>query len=205
MNQQHKIEIEQLMRGKQFDNALECLASILRGDENNFEAHYYSAVCLRYLGRLDEALASLKVLRKIAPNFGRALQEEGHVHRDRGNLKQALHLYTRATFANPSLSGSWRGQIEILLKQNREAEAIRLKPHLERIVKMPPPLVAVMDLIAQGKLANAETLCREFLKQTPHHVEAMRLLAEIGMKLNILHDAEFLSVSYTHLTLPTTD
>lgn len=192
LNQQHKIEIEQLMRGKQFDKALENLASILNGDVNNIDAHYYSAVCLRYLGRLDEALASLKALRKIAPNFGRALQEEGHVHRDRGNLKQALHLYTRATHANPSLSGSWRGQIEILLKQNREAEAIRLKPHLERLVKMPPPLVAVMDLIAQGKLANAETLCRDFLKQTPHHVEAMRLLAEIGMKLNILHDAEFL-------------
>jgi tetratricopeptide (TPR) repeat protein len=127
LNQQHKIEIEQLMRGKRFDKALECLVSILKGDDNNFEALYYSAVCLRYLGRLDDALASLEALRKIAPNFGRGLQEEGHVHRDRGNLKQALHLYTRATYANPSLSGSWRGQIEILLKQNREAEAIRLK------------------------------------------------------------------------------
>jgi len=192
LNQQYKNDIEQLMRSKEFDKALQSLASALQDDGNNIDAHYYSAVCLRYLGRPDEALETLKTLRKIAPNFGRALQEEGHVHKSRGNLKQALHLYTRATHANPSLSGSWRGQIEILLKQNREAEALRLKPHLERLVKMPPPLIAVMDLIAQGKLANAETLCRGFLKQTPHHVEAMRLLAEIGMKLNILHDAEFL-------------
>ena len=192
MDQQYKIDIERLMREKQFEKALELLTATLESQSENIDAYYYRAVCLRYLNRLDDALDCLKSLRKIAPNFGRALQEEGHVNRDRGNLKQALHLYTRATHANPSLSGSWRGQIEILLKQNREAEAIRLKPHLERVLKMPPPLVAVMDDIAQGKLANAETLCREFLKQRPHHVEAMRLLAEIGMKLNILHDAEFL-------------
>lgn len=192
MNQQDKIQIEQLMRDKRFDDALVALASIFETQTDSVDAFYYSAVCLRYLNRLDEALEQLKALRKIAPSYGRGLQEEGHIHRAKGNLKQALHLYTRATHANPSLQGSWRGQIEILLKQNREPEALRLKPHLERVLKMPPSLIAAMDHIAQGKLSNAEDLCREFLKQRPHHVEAMRLLADVGMKLNILHDAEFL-------------
>ena len=192
MNQQDKIQIEQLMRDKRFDDALVALASIFETQTSSVDAFYYSAVCLRYLSRFDEALEQLKALRKIAPSYGRGLQEEGHIHRAKGNLKQALHLYTRATHANPSLQGSWRGQIEILLKQNREAEALRLKPHLERVLKMPPSLIAAMDHIAQGKLSNAEDLCRDFLKQCPHHVEAMRLLAEVGMKLNILHDAEFL-------------
>ena len=192
MNQQDKIQVEQLMRDKSFDEALRVLDSILEKQPDNIDAFYYSAVCFRYLKRFDEALGRLKALRKVAPNYGRGFQEEGHIHRDMGNLKQALHLYTRATHANPSLHGSWRGQIEILLKQNRVAEASRLKPHLQRVIDMPKPLIVVMDYIAQGKLANAETLCRDFLKQRPHHVEAMRLLAEVGMKLNILHDAEFL-------------
>lgn len=192
MKQQDKIQIEQLMRDKRFDDALVALAAIFETQTNSVDAFYYSAVCLRYLNRFDEALEQLQALRKIAPSYGRGLQEEGHIHRAQGNLRQALHLYTRATHANPSLQGSWRGQIEILLKQNREPEALRLKPHLERVLKMPPPLIAAMDHIAQGKLSNAEDLCRDFLKQRPHHVEAMRLLAEVGMKLNILHDAEFL-------------
>jgi len=192
LKQQDKIQIEQLMRDKRFDDALVALAAIFETQTNSVDAFYYSAVCLRYLNRFDEALEQLQALRKIAPSYGRGLQEEGHIHRAQGNLRQALHLYTRATHANPSLQGSWRGQIEILLKQNREPEALRLKPHLERVLKMPPPLIAAMDHIAQGKLSNAEDLCRDFLKQRPHHVEAMRLLAEVGMKLNILHDAEFL-------------
>ena len=192
MNQQDKIQIEQLMRDKRFDDALVALASIFETQASSVDAFYYSAVCLRYLNRLDEALEQLQALRKIAPSYGRGLQEEGHIHRAKGDLRKALHLYTRATHANPSLQGSWRGQIEILLKQNRELEALRIKPHLERVLKMPPALIAAMDHIAQGKLSNAEDLCRDFLKQRPHHVEAMRLLAEVGMKLNILHDAEFL-------------
>ena len=192
MNQQDKIQIEQLMRDKHFEKALAVLATAIEAQAEDIDALYYSAVCLRYLNRLDEALLQLKALRKIAPSFGRGLQEEGHIYRAKGNLKQALHLYTRATHANPSLQGSWRNQIEILLKQGREAEAIRLKPHLQRVLEMPQPLIAAMDYIAQGKLSNAEDLCRDFLKQHPHHVEAMRLLAEVGMKLNILHDAEFL-------------
>ncbi len=192
MNQQDKTQIEQWMRGKHFEKALSVLATSIEAQPEDIDAHYYSAVCLRYLNRLDEALQRLSVLRKMAPNYGRGLQEEGHIYRAKGNLKQALHLYTRATHANPSLQGSWRGQIEILLKQGREPEAKRLKPHLQRVLQMPQPLISAMDFIAQGKLSNAENLCRKFLKQHPHHVEAMRLLAEVGMKLNILHDAEFL-------------
>ena len=192
MNQHDKTQIEQLMRNKHFEKALAVLAPVIEAQPENIDALYYSAVCLRYLNRLDEALQQLSTLRKMAPNYGRGLQEEGHIYRAKGDLKQALHLYTRATHANPSLQGSWRRQIEILLQQGREAEAIRLKPHLQRVLQMPQPLIAAMDCIAQGKLSNAENLCRTFLKQHPHHVEAMRLLAEVGMKLNILHDAEFL-------------
>ena len=44
----------------------------------------------------------------------------------------------------------------------------------------------------QNKLHKAETLCRQFLKRQPHHPEAMRLLAELGVKFHILDDAEFL-------------
>ena len=57
---------------------------------------------------------------------------------------------------------------------------------------MPRELVAVTDLIAQGRLLKAEEACRQFMKQVPDHVEGMRLLADIGSRLGVLDDAEFL-------------
>ncbi|MEH6702872.1 tetratricopeptide repeat-containing sulfotransferase family protein, partial [Parasphingorhabdus sp.] len=44
----------------------------------------------------------------------------------------------------------------------------------------------------EGKLIKAETACRHFLQTNPHNVEAMRLLADIGSRLGILEDADFL-------------
>jgi len=41
-------------------------------------------------------------------------------------------------------------------------------------------------------LLKAEELCRQFLLKIPQHVEGMRLLADIGMRLGVLDDAEFL-------------
>ena len=74
-----------------------------------------------------------------------------------------------------------------------------MQAQLERLAKLPPPLVGVMDLIAQGRLLKAEDVCRQFLQKVPHHVEAMRLLADIGMRLGVLDDAEFLLESATKI------
>ena len=41
-------------------------------------------------------------------------------------------------------------------------------------------------------MLKAEDLCRKFLQRVPHHVEAMRLLADIGIRFGVLADAEFL-------------
>jgi cytochrome c-type biogenesis protein CcmH/NrfG len=57
---------------------------------------------------------------------------------------------------------------------------------------MPKPLLAVLDLVSQRKLLKAEEICRQFLQKVPHHVEGMRLLADIGARLGVLDDAEFL-------------
>ncbi len=46
--------------------------------------------------------------------------------------------------------------------------------------------------MAQNKLVKAETLCRQFLLEHPRHVEGMRLLADVAVRLGVLDDAEFL-------------
>ena len=48
------------------------------------------AVCMRYLGNHDEALATLTRLQKDNPLFSRAFQEEGHLQMARVDYDAAL-------------------------------------------------------------------------------------------------------------------
>ena len=186
--------VQQKIVNKRFDAALGDLTELLASDPENTDALYMSAVCCRYSGRFPEALDYLEKLKASAPEHGRAHQEEGHTYRDMGNPQKALIAYVRACQFNPALVASWRGQLDILQTTHpRRAEGVRKQ--LQYLSKLPPPLVAVIDLIAQNRLLKAESLCREFLQKVPHHVEGMRLLADIGLRLGVLDDAEFLLTS----------
>jgi tetratricopeptide (TPR) repeat protein len=177
---------------KRFDDALTDLSGVLESEPENAEALYMTAVCRRYKRDFDAALAVLAELKSIAPEHGRAHQEEGHTFRDMGRVNDALRAYSRACRFNPALEASWRGQHDILSANGMEREAIQVQVQLERLQAMPAPLVGVMDLIGQGRFLKAEEYCRQFLLKIPHHVEGMRLLADIGMRLGVLDDAEFL-------------
>ena len=151
-----------------------------------------SAVCRRYRREFAQALALLGQLRELAPENGRAHQEEGHARRDMGQPDRALGAYARACRFNPALLASWREQYRILRQHQRHGEAVQVGAQLDYLEKLPQPLVIVLDLISQGKLLRAEDLCRKFLRKLPRHAEAMRLLADIGIRFGVLADAEFL-------------
>ena len=151
-----------------------------------------SAVCRRYRREFDAALSKLARLKALAPENGRAHQEEGHAFRDMGRPDRALGAYARACRFNPALVASWRGQLDILTRHRRVREAAQARAQLEYLERLPKPLVIVLDLVSQGKLLKAEDLCRKFLQKVPHHVEAMRLLADVGIRFGVLADAEFL-------------
>ena len=177
---------------KQYRQALAELKPILASEPGNTDALYMSAVCRRYRGEFGQALALLEKLKALTPENGRAHQEEGHAYRDMGRPEAALAAYVRACRFNPALVASWREQLKILASGDRGAEAAQVKAQLDYLRGLPQPLVSALDLIHQGKLLKAEDICRKFLRQVPHHVEAMRLLADIGARFGVLTDAEFL-------------
>jgi tetratricopeptide (TPR) repeat protein len=177
---------------RQFDDALLDLAEILQAEPDNVEALYMSAVCYRYQREFEPALGCLQRLKSLEPEHGRAYQEEGHAYRDMGRSEDALQSYSLACRFNPALIASWRGQHKILADQGEERQAVQVLGQLEHLQALPPALLAVMDLVAQGRLLKAEDICRQYLLKIPHDVEGMRLLADIGMRLGVLDDAEFL-------------
>lgn len=137
----------------------------------------------------------LRKLRLLVPDHSRAYQEIGHVYRAMNQVDAALNAYSQATLINPALEASFRSQIDILRIIGRSDLAARLadlERQLQELQAMPPPLVSVTDLISQGKLVKAEKLCKAFMQKNPRHIEGMRLLADIGVRLGVLEDAEFL-------------
>jgi len=184
--------IQAEMYAGRFEPALERLNRMLRDNPEDPEALYMAAVCARYLGRLDEAEARLVALKAAKPDFGRALQEEGHLRRATGEPARALAAYERAVRANAALSASWTAQAELLAEQGREAEAAQARAQADRLARLPKPVLAVTNHLYEGRLLKAEELCRAWLKKHPKDTEAMRLLAELGVRFGVLDDAEIL-------------
>ena len=103
-----------------------------------------------------------------------------------------MDAYRRATALNPARLGSWRALAELHRKLGAAAQAAQADRAVQGLSRLPPPLLQAGIDLHDGKLARAEQACREHLRRHPRDVEGMRLLAEIGLKLGVLDDAEFL-------------
>lgn len=179
---------QKALQAGDFAQGLALAEAVLAGDPGNGEALYMAAVALRYLKRHEEAEAMLARLHAAMPEYGRAWQEAGHLARAQGRQAEAVAAFRRAVRFNPALDASWRMLAE--LQSGPEASAARAQA--ERIAALPRELVAVTHHLHEGRILRAEEICRHFLRANPKSVEGMRLLAQIGIKLGILDDAEFL-------------
>ncbi len=172
--------------------ALPVAQRILQADPRHGDALYIQAVCQRYLQQFDAARHSIERLKAARPGYGRASQEEGHLQRRCGELDAAITAYEEAVAWNPALAASWRALAELYTDAQRQQEADNAAIQAQRLEELPPELVSVSSFMHEGRLYKAERLCRAFLQKHPHHIEAMRLLARLGIKLHVLDDAEFL-------------
>lgn len=194
----NKVAEQQLKDGQKrlqsgdFVGALSAAQALLSNAPDNTEALYLAAVASRYLKDFGAASGHLLRLHSASPEFGRAWQETGHLARAEGKHDQALAAFIRATQFNPALEASWHAQAELLAAASNRPAANAALAQSERLKSMPRELLAATNHIAEGRLLRAEEFCRHFLRQNPKNTEAMRLLAQIGVKLGILDDAEFL-------------
>ena len=189
------IDIKKLMQVGDFAASERSLNLLVSKVPSNGDVLYMLAVCYRYQKRYSEALDTLRKLRFSVPDHSRAYQEIGHVYRAMNQIDAALNSYSQAVLINPALEASIRCQIEVLREVNRSDLALRLADLERDLLELratPPPLIAVTDLISQGKLVKAEKLCKAFMLKNPKHIEGMRLLADIAVRLGVLEDAEFL-------------
>lgn len=184
-------DAQKAMMAGRLTEAAETLSVVLSEAPGQVDALYAASVCARYSKDYAAADSFLSRLFEAVPEYGRGYQELGYLRRETGDLPAARAAFQRATRYNPSLIASWQAQAELFGASHPEA-ARQAAAQAERLQALPREVLAVTNLIAEGKILKAEALCRSFLQHHPRHVEAIRLLAEIGVQLGILDDAEFL-------------
>lgn len=184
---------QRLIQNGRFDEALGSIEDILSDASRNIDALYMKIVCMRYLGRNDEAFSVISELKTISPEFGRAYQEEGHLLKKINDTSKALAAYQWACQYNPALVASWTAQAELMKQLNMPQVQINaILAQVQRIKSLPKELVAVINYVSENKLLKAENICRVYLKRNPKDTEGMRLLAQIGEQFGALDEAEFL-------------
>lgn len=176
----------------QLSAVLEGASRLAEEVPENRDVLYLIAVSQRYLGRIPDALQTLKRFEQIHPDYGRLYQERGHCLRSQGNTGAAIDAYRAATLYNSALPASWRALAELCELGGLKDEAQAARSYLQYLSTLPKALLTATSLFCEGEWIEAERIVRDFLQTQGDHVEAMRLLAQIGMKLDVLDDAELL-------------
>ena len=185
-------EAQKAMQSGNFAAAAAIAGAILAERPEHKDALYMAAVSARYEGRHEDAAQHLSALKYVSPDFGRAYQEEGHLKRKLGDIAGAISAFERATRYNPSLVASWTALAELYGQSGNTTAAVNARAQADRVRALPRELLAVTNHIHEGRIFRAEEIARAFLQRNPTHVEGMRLLADIGSRLGVQEDADFL-------------
>ena len=182
-----------LLEKRDFAQALLVTQALLAARPHHRDALYMAAVSLRYLKRIPEALTTLEELEKWHPRFSRLYQERGYCFVAQRDAPRAIEAFESALRLNAALPASWN-RLEALYRLiGKPADAERAAAQGRRIAAIAPEVVAAEGLFSEGDLADAEEIVRRYLQsKNPLDPDGMWLLAKIGMKLNILDDAEVL-------------
>ncbi len=179
----------QLLGSGQFDVAKEQAEEILRLFPDEINSQFVVASAVRVGGNNDAALEQLEQLSRHAPDFALLQQELGFAYATAGRPIAAISALQKATALTHELPESWRLMAELFFADDDEASATEAMNQHLLVSSEHPDLVRAIRLLRSGKIPAAESLTRAFLKEHPANVTAIRLLADIGIRIGVLDEA----------------
>lgn len=184
--------IRALLKDKQLAEGLQAAEALAGRVPENRDVLYLMAMSRRHLGKIPEALATLERLERHHPGFSRLYQERGHCYVALKDAPRAIDAFLRGVNINPALPASW-SMLEGLYRITGQSDnAETAAAHIATLKGLPPEVMYATSLFSDGELTPAENIVRAYLLEHGNHVEAMRLLARIGLKRDVLDDAELL-------------
>jgi tetratricopeptide (TPR) repeat protein len=144
------------------------------------------------LERAGEAEETLRRTVELAPTFAKPHEDLGFLLLRLDRAADAAAALERATHLHPQLEQAWYSRGKAYAKLGRGADADRA---FERCFELSPEK-RLMALAAEhqrdGRLEEAEKLCRRVLRERPRNVDALRLLATIAFARQRYDEAESL-------------
>ncbi len=172
--------------------ALDGALTLLETFPENRDVLLIAATAHRRLGRIPESKTLLGRLETVQPRFSRMHQEWGLCFVGERDAPNAIDRLLRAVNLNPALPASWKMLARLYNMAGDAENAALAERHTATLQALPAEVVNATSLFSDGDLVPAEAIIRAFLLRHGDHIEAMRLLARIGMALDVLDDAETL-------------
>jgi tetratricopeptide (TPR) repeat protein len=172
--------------------AAEQAGEILKAAPNHPEATLLLGVARRRNGDAVGAMETLHALVASQPRWAAAHYELGLALGDSDQPGAALAALRRAVALRPNMPDAWRaiGDHLTMVGDVPGADAAYAE-HIKASTR-DPKLLAPAAALVEGRIPQAEALLRAYLKQHPTDVVAMRMLAEVAVRLGRNPDAEAL-------------
>jgi len=184
--------IRSLLRQRKFPAALAAAELLLASSPDERDALLFLAIAQRYLGRIPEAMKTLAELERHHARFSRLHEERGHCYVSLREATPAIDAFLVAVRLNNALPASW-SMLEGLYRMTGHAKDAKMAAgELAALRGIPPEVVAATGLYLDGDLDVAEPMVRAYLLKHGDQIEAMRLLARIGIARKVFDDAELL-------------
>jgi predicted Zn-dependent protease len=184
--------VRQLQVDGQHAQALQIAQTLLVDAADRHDVLYLVARSQRYLGQTDAALQTLARIEQTHPHYSRLHEERGHCYVVLRDAPRAIDALLRAVNINPALPSSWN-LLEGLYRMTGDAtNAATAASHVATLKRLAPEVVRATSHFSDGEFDPAEQVIRAYLLKTGNDIEAMRLLARIGLARDVLDDAETL-------------
>jgi tetratricopeptide (TPR) repeat protein len=181
-----------LLRAHKAPDAAQAAAALVAHVPENRDALHLLAVAERHRGRLTEALLAIDQLITHHPGFSRAYQERGLCYVAQRDASRAIEAFLHAVNINPALPTSWRMLANLYRMAGDHENQQHAEGHVSVLSHLAPEVIAATDLFSDGETVAAEQHIRAYLVHHNEDIEALRLLARIAHRLDVLDDAEAL-------------
>jgi len=148
------------------------------------------AAAYRIQGQPQRGLTLLSRIANGSPGSADLLHEIGLCLAALGQGTDAIESLRKAVLLNPKHAGAWRALGDQLNAAGHEAESREAYEYHLRESTHHPELVEAAVLLRTNKLGKAERLIRDVLEKDPVDVVAIRMLAEVAIKVGQLEDAQ---------------
>jgi len=147
------------------------------------------AVARAMQGDADAALAILRPLALAQPSWAQVHFDLGAVLGHHGHGQEAIASLRKAVALKPGLPQAWRLLGDHLLAAGEhDAADVAYAQHVRHSIR-DPRLLAAATALAENQVPQAEALLREHLREAPTDVAAIRMFAEVALRLGRNEDA----------------